>query len=265
MTNGSVHNGPPASTLAAQLVENISTTAKSTRPDETQEIKRLLGIIERVKNNPDLLTTPEEQVEHNHMLIYVYARVVLDSIKLDDPFVDRVALKTSALKAINFIRVTVKETPGVLGYTTDGTAFLFRGTEPLWLWILPRLLRMLGHAQCANLTAEISDFCRFLLLPQNANRATSAFAMPVVRYLQGLMKGKAPAGRFGVANILEPLSILFVISLPQIAISPSMSAYRPRPLWKSSQLCRSTLSKVIPSKSTGFRMPSSLPRRSFTP
>jgi len=192
MANGPVDNGPPRSTLAAQLVENISPTAKATRPDETDELKRLFSIIEKVKNEPDLLQTPEEQVEHNHMLIYVYARVVLESLKWDDPFADQAALQADALKAINFIKVTVKETPDVLEYTTDGTSFLIRGTEPLWLWILPKVLRMLGHAKWPALSPVIEDFCRFLLLPQNPNRTIRTVATPVIRYFQGVVGGMPP-------------------------------------------------------------------------
>jgi len=192
MASGSVDIRPPPSTLAAQLVEDISSTAKATRPNETQELKKLFSIIERVKNNPELLKTPEEQVEHNHMLIYVYTRIVLESIKWDDPFADRVALQADALKAVNFIKVTVKETPNVLEYTTDGTAFLLRGTEPLWLWVLPKVLRTLGHAHCQTLHPAILEFCQFILLPQNPTRAVSSLVTPFLRYFQGLFGGTWP-------------------------------------------------------------------------
>ncbi|UZP37634.1 hypothetical protein NXS19_005450 [Fusarium pseudograminearum] len=90
--------GPPPSTLAAQLVENISASTKSSKSDENSELKGFFAIIQRVKDDPTLLKTPEDRVEHNHMLIYVYSRAVLEGIRLDDPFLDRAQVRTEALK-----------------------------------------------------------------------------------------------------------------------------------------------------------------------
>lgn len=163
---------PPPSTLAAQLVENISASARSAsnnfsaRPaDETAELKRLFATIERVNNDPaGRLQTPEEREEHNHLLVYVCGGVFLDGLRLDDAFADGERLRADARKAIGLLRVTIRETPGVLLCVTDGTLFLGRGKEPLWVWILPRLLRMLGHRRCAEIAKELEDLCRWLLL-----------------------------------------------------------------------------------------------------
>lgn len=163
MNDATANGGPPPSTLAAQLVGNISTTTRSSRPDETSELKRLFEAIETVKNDPDCLKTPAERVEHNHTLIYVYARVVLEGLKWDDPFADREKLKEEALKAIQFLKVTIQETPTVLSYETDNTMLLYRGQEPLWVWLFPKLLRMLGHPQCLVLSDPIQSLFHFIL------------------------------------------------------------------------------------------------------
>ncbi|KAI0125275.1 phosphatidylinositol 3 [Xylariales sp. AK1849] len=157
-TNGNLVHGPPPSTLAAQLVENISASTRSSRPDETAELKKLFAIIEKVKNQPELLNTPEERVEHNHMLIYVYARVVLEGLKWDDLFADLAQLRADALRAVNFLNVTIKETPDVLLIHDTEASFIFRGREPLWLWILPKVLKLLGRSQCLALTTGIEGF-----------------------------------------------------------------------------------------------------------
>ncbi|KAL2181037.1 phosphatidyl inositol 3-kinase-like protein [Thermothelomyces heterothallicus CBS 202.75] len=158
-------DGPPPSTLAAQLVQNISTSAsKSSRPDETAELKHIFATIEKVKNDPGCLTTHDDRVEHNHLLVYVCGGVFLESLKPDDAFADRERLRTDALKAINFLRVTIKETPTVLKRTTDGNTFLRRGKEPLWAWILPRLLRLLGHRRCLGISRDVEELCRYVLL-----------------------------------------------------------------------------------------------------
>ncbi|KAK0729999.1 phosphatidyl inositol 3-kinase-like protein [Lasiosphaeris hirsuta] len=171
LANPAAQTEPPPSTLAAQLVEGISTSARSSRPDETSELKRLFSAIERVKIDPTFLKTDDDRVEHNHLLIYVCGGVVLDGLKWEDPCSDKSKQRQEALKAITFLNVTIKETPIVLKSATDGTEFLFRGQEPLWIWILPRILGLLGHRKCLDLSAAIEGLCRhiFLLTTQNSS------------------------------------------------------------------------------------------------
>ncbi|KAG5942731.1 hypothetical protein E4U59_000920 [Claviceps monticola] len=161
---GNAGDGPPPSTLAAQLVENISTSARSSRSDENNELKSLFALIQRVKNHPELLVSQADRVEHNHMLIYVYCRVALDGIKLDDPFVNRAHVHAEAIKAINFLRFTIKETPSVLLYKTDSEALFYRGEEPLWVWLLPHLLRFIGLDLFRELEGSLEGFLQYLFL-----------------------------------------------------------------------------------------------------
>ncbi|KAI1411414.1 phosphatidyl inositol 3-kinase [Hypoxylon sp. FL1857] len=183
--NGSLNNNnvPPPSTLAAQLVENISASARSSRPDETAELKKFFSIIEDVKNQPDLLKTHKERMEHNHMLIYVYTRVVLEGLKWDDPFADRAQLRTDATRAVNFLKITVRETPEVLLAKSEG-GFLFRGGEPLWLWIFPKVLKMLGSGHCTDLKAEIDLFFREVFLTTSRTGALWSLLPQFLAYLK---------------------------------------------------------------------------------
>lgn len=175
---------PPPSTLAAQLVENISASTKSSKSDENSELKGLFAVIQRVKDDPTLLKTPAERVEHNHMLIYVYSRVVLEGIKFDDPFLDRNHVQTEGIKAISFLRFAVKETPTVLVYQPERDEFLFRGREPLWLWLLPQLLRLLGHPHCLDLAEGLEALLQYLLLVMAQTASLWDLAPDMMLYLQ---------------------------------------------------------------------------------
>lgn len=183
---------PPPSTLAAQLVEDISPSTKSSRSDENAELKGHFATIQRVKDNPDLLSTLSERVEHNHMLIYVYSRAVLENIKLDDPFLDRTHTRAEVLKAVNFLRFTIKETPSVLSFCTGGEGFLFRGQEPLWTWLLPQLLRMLGHPHCLDLQGSLEGFLQYLLLVTARSESLREVAPALGLYLRGCLTGEFP-------------------------------------------------------------------------
>ena len=187
---GADHTLPPPSTLAAQLVENLSPSAKSSRSDENRELKSLFAIIQQIKDNPELLKSHAERVEHNHMLIYVYSRVVLDNIKPDDPFLDASHVGTEALRAINFLRFTIKETPSVLAFTGHH-GFVFRGQEPLWIWLLPRLLRILGHAKLHRLDDSIEGFLQYLMLVVARNGTLWEMAPQLSSYLRAIVSGKS--------------------------------------------------------------------------
>jgi serine/threonine-protein kinase ATR len=183
-------NGPPPSTLAAQLVENISTTAQSARTDETAELKRLSVIIERVKDQPELLRTIEDRIEHNNMLIYVYTRVVLEGFKWGEASLNPAHVRAEALKALEFLKVTIKEAPGVLVYRTDGSALLFRGSEPLWAWLLPKILKLLVHEECASITAELKSFCRYVLEISLCDSGLRELSQFLLSYCHANIKGE---------------------------------------------------------------------------
>jgi serine/threonine-protein kinase ATR len=183
--SGFASNQAPPSTLAAQLVDNISTpAARSSHPDETAELKRLFSIIERIKDRPDLLKTDQERIEHNHLLIYVYTRVALDGLQWDNPFAKTAAQVAEASKALSFLQVTITETPDVLKYKAEDKAFLFRDQEPLWLWLLPRILRMLGSEHCQALTPAIERFCGFILDVVNHNTSLWDLGPPIFLFFQ---------------------------------------------------------------------------------
>ncbi|PHH79155.1 hypothetical protein CDD80_5522 [Ophiocordyceps camponoti-rufipedis] len=128
--------GAPQSTLAAQLVDDISTSAKSssksTKSEDSSDVRKLLVIIEREKKaDGTSKKTKAEQVDHIHMLIYVYCRLALDDIRLDEPFVDRRHVQAELSKAVNFLSKAIKDTPIVLNVVEH--AEFSRKREPLYV------------------------------------------------------------------------------------------------------------------------------------
>ncbi|KAI1176429.1 phosphatidylinositol 3 [Nemania sp. FL0916] len=226
--NGTMEpNMPPPSTLAAQLVENISTSARSSRPDETAELQRLFAAIERVKNEPNLLTSQQDRIEHNHMLIYVYARVVLEGLKWDEPFADRAQLRIDATRAMNFLRITVNETPEVLLFTPESGAFLFRGDEPLWMWIFPKVLKMLGDDLCADLTSPIEGFFRELY----STAARSNSLLLHIPHFQAYLRSNFDATQSRLAELLPSANRdpLLKLQLPQDGLYRSLGNSQVQP------------------------------------
>ncbi|TAQ86632.1 hypothetical protein B7494_g5044 [Chlorociboria aeruginascens] len=163
-TNGapSAFDGPP-STMAAQLINNLSTTTtsrnKPSRHVEQDDLQKLMSEVSDLENNAIELTSLEAKLEHKHKLIYVFARAVLERLTRDDPFMNFEQLVLQASEALDVFISTIKETPEVLNYVLKTESSLQRrGQEPLWIWLFPRILALLGRRECDVLTEKIKDF-----------------------------------------------------------------------------------------------------------
>ena len=213
---------PPPSTLAAQLVENIAHPARSSRPDEISELKRLSEIIEQVKDNVRPLKTDEERLEHNHLLIYVCGGVVLESLQWQEPFGNHVQMRTEATKALRFLSITIRETPAVLACTSDGKEFLSRGQAPLWLWILPKVLKMLGHRRCLAISPAIEALLLEIVLLTAQTSGLWEIGASLMRYFQATLNTvlpylKAAGSAPGDAVDIELPPKAFWVTMPNAA------------------------------------------------
>jgi serine/threonine-protein kinase ATR len=147
----------PPSTMAAQLINNLSTTEEPSRPAENNDLKRLMEeVLEQDANESDDVVS---KLEQKHKLIYVFARAVLERLSTDDPFMNQEQLVGQASDALDIFTVAVRELPGVLEYALPaGVDLHSRGQEPLWTWLFPRVLMLLGRRNCEKLTEKIKDF-----------------------------------------------------------------------------------------------------------
>lgn len=187
---------PPPSTLAAQLVVNFSASSRSSRSDDNNELRRLSATIQAVEKNPDLLKTPEDQLRHNHLLTYVFIRAVLDNIRVEDPLLEPKKPQTEILKAINFLKLIVKETPHVLEYTQKNGEFELRGEEPLWIWLFPKFLRFLGHQRCLEASSDIEGLFRDLLTLLGSDGSLGDLSSAINCYFRQLFESMASTCSF---------------------------------------------------------------------
>jgi serine/threonine-protein kinase ATR len=170
------HELPP-STLAAQLVNNISTAHRPSRYNTQEDYQRLLADIARFENTSNGGISLEAKLEHHHKLIYVVSRAVLEVLTREDPFADVQQLLTQATEALQFLTATVKETPAVLLHVAGPDANFRSGFhEPLWLWLFPRVLTLLGRDHCEPLHDKILEFfsTSFLVISKSAQHWNNA-------------------------------------------------------------------------------------------
>lgn len=162
--NGMVNGGdfdPPLSTMAAQLINDLSATNRNQlpRPNEQDELKAIMLEVSNTENSIAEFANPNAKLEHKHKLIYVLSRTILERFTNDDPFMDHSRVASEASDALDVFMGIVKETPDVLDYKLGPNSILQgRGQESLWIWLFPRILALLGQRHCEILTEKIKDF-----------------------------------------------------------------------------------------------------------
>lgn len=157
-TAGSEADEAPPPTMAVQLINNLSTSNKPSRKVEQDDLQRLMSEVSSLENNTAELTSIEAKLEHKHKLIYVFGLAVLERLTTDDPFMNIRSLLLQASEALDIFMSTIRETPEVLAYVIKPDSTLRgRGKEPLWIWLFPRVLTLLGRRQCESLTEKIKD------------------------------------------------------------------------------------------------------------
>jgi serine/threonine-protein kinase ATR len=147
---------PPQSTMAAQLINNLSSTNKPSRQNGQDDL-RALWELSNMANSAEELSSLDLKLEYHHKLIYVFVRLVLEPLTTDDPFLDVQNVVSQASDAIDAFILAIKETPSVLAYVSAPGSFQGREHEPLWVWLFPRLLALLGRRRCDSLTEKIKD------------------------------------------------------------------------------------------------------------
>ena len=166
-TNGLSHPYPPphgefeapSSTMAAQLINDISAVNEPLRPAERDDLQRLMAEISKSENQIVEAQSPEAKVQHAHKLIYVFALTVLDRLASDDPFLNIPQMVSQASDALEVFIIAIKETPGIFDYVLQPDEILrSRGQEPVWIWLFPKVLVLLGRNGCESLTGKIGDF-----------------------------------------------------------------------------------------------------------
>ncbi|KAK3703151.1 serine/threonine-protein kinase M1 [Vermiconidia calcicola] len=141
ITNGVPINGdgPPPSTLAAQIVQNQYRAA----PQKNGEAATYAQLLREILH--DHAATPETDVQVNVKLISVVAEAGLAPLADDNPFVQWDSLIAQATDSIAVIEATIKRQPEVLFSTINENG------PQLLLPLLARLAAVCGRPRCQDL------------------------------------------------------------------------------------------------------------------
>lgn len=140
------NNEPPPSTLAAKLVDNLSTREpQPLKKNGPEDFKTLLAEVQSFSKIPDGQIDIKTKIDQNHKTIFLFVRIVLEPLTSEDPSAVTPQSLSTACQALQVFKKAVEETPGVLMHIADSGSSNDTGGEILWEWLLPRLLTLIGR------------------------------------------------------------------------------------------------------------------------
>lgn len=189
ITNGLLQQTgePPVSTLAAQLVDNLTRGTQQSKHQDREDFEQLLRIFETDSQDERYVDDPEAR-EESIKLIDVVVKAGLDVLLRENPFEDRSLLIRQAVRSLAVIELTIRRNSELLHTATGRDEADKRFHGPLYLWLLPKLL--------AIILCEIDEeFCFVvlrtiaLLLLERKMRTKLPTLHPIKNYMQGLIRG----------------------------------------------------------------------------
>lgn len=143
-------HGPPPSSIAV-IVQNLSkvngTPQLTGRDDFQQLLAELLGTGEGDRGD---IMAFEEDIVMNYRLIQIVTSAGVTVLLHDDPFAVQDDLVLQAFNSLLVIRKAIRRNPLVLFCRPPITSDSHEQTM-LFLWLLPRLLPLLGYANAEKL------------------------------------------------------------------------------------------------------------------
>lgn len=190
ITNGSQHNGPPPSTYAAQIVDALTKAKQQPKPDERELFQQLLReILGSDGVQEPQAETVETDIHVNYRLVYVVFRAGLEVLLQEDPFQQQNVLNEQALNSLSVIQLTIERSPEVLFFVPPAHEPSFEPGGPLFLWLLPKLLSILGNGRDERVQEKITDLIRSTISVQTRSSTLRERLHPVSKYTQGCVKG----------------------------------------------------------------------------
>lgn len=178
----------PASTLAAQLVDNLTRGTQQSKHQDREDFEQLLRIFETDSQEERYIDDPEAR-EESIKLIDVVIKAGLDVLARDNPFVDRATLVQQALRSLAVIELSIRRSSELLHTATGGDESHTKPRGPYYLWFMPRIFAASLYETDETFCFAVSQAIAIVLRSETKMRSKVLRLQPIKRYIQGLMKG----------------------------------------------------------------------------
>ncbi|MCJ1394432.1 serine/threonine-protein kinase M1 [Xylographa bjoerkii] len=189
--HGQQANGhPPPSTFAAQIVDNLASARQlSKSTDKQADLRQLLQMILDADHDGDTLSEAiETSIEVNYRLIYTIVRAGLEVLSSHNPFENTRDVHVQALNTLAVVDLTIRRCPEVLFWVPSNNDPTVRPGGPLFLWLVPHLINLLGHRFDKEVSEGAANVLGTMLSAQTRASTSRIRLRPVLKYIQGCIK-----------------------------------------------------------------------------
>lgn len=143
----------------AAIFQNLSKVNGTPQLADRDEFQQLLAeLLGSNDNDPSEVGAFEIDLSVNYRLIYIVTSAGLTILLQDDPFAVQEELVVQAVNSLLVIRMTIQRCPQVLFRPPpDQSQMDEPQQDPLFLWLLPRLLPLLGHPRGGKLSQDLLE------------------------------------------------------------------------------------------------------------
>lgn len=190
--NGFIYSqDAPPSTLAANFANHLSTTTRPSRFDDQDDFQRLLLDVSKYEEAPHGEIPIKEKIEHCHELIYVVVIGVLEVLTKSTASVHQQDQLQKASEGLDVLIASIKELPIVLDHVPGPRVQLLSGSDaPLWFWLFPQVLALVGSKRCEALQDKITEFFKVSFTEASKTLKLWALNSTFLGYLKHCADGK---------------------------------------------------------------------------
>lgn len=184
---------PPASTLAAQIVDDLTRGKSDPKHQDQEKFRSLLREILDTNNEDGDENTQgiERNTNVNCRLIYVVIRAGLEASFNGNPFQKQDILNTQALESLSVVELTLRRCPEVLFTVLEQGETDIQLDGPLFLWLVPRLFAILGRNETIEARIAVLRVLQTTLLVGRKGHPKQTKFQLVLKYIQGCIKGRS--------------------------------------------------------------------------
>ena len=182
---------PPQSTLAAQLVDHFTDGKQRSKNQDQETFRQLLQEVLKPENRKqnegenfdiDLVV--------NHKLVYVIVKAGLDVLNPDNPFGVKGELSNQVIDSLAAIEITIKRNPRILFATSSIQQPNLKPSIPLYLWLLPKLLFLVGRMRDEGTRNGVLALLQTALTMESKAHIKALETGSMLKYVKGCMQGQ---------------------------------------------------------------------------
>ncbi len=188
---------PPPSTLAAQLVNHLTDGRKLSKNQDQETFRQLLHeVLGAQREAGSQAQTHDADNDLDCKLVYVIVKAGLETLTNGDPFAGHTERSRQVIESLAAVEYTIWKNPGILFYPTPRYESLPNPSGPLFWWLIPKLLHVVGQLQGDGVGGCVLKLLRTIVNLERKIHAKGIRIYSIVKYFKGCIKGQLSHFKF---------------------------------------------------------------------